>query len=193
MASAKFPNEPEALIAVGPDLELRALDASHAEEIYTAVEANRDHLRQWLPWVDFSHSPADSLKFLQDMEKKRAAAQTLVYGIWPAGGALAGVIGLHDVDLTNGNLQIGYWVAKSQAGRGLVTRACQAMLRLSFETLQMERVEIRCATGNERSCAVPQRLGFQFEGILRHWQKLNGVYVDMRLYSLLSAEYRASA
>ncbi|QOY87108.1 GNAT family N-acetyltransferase [Paludibaculum fermentans] len=190
MAAATFPKHPETRIELGPDLVLQALDTSLAETLYAAVDANREHLRVWLPWVDFSRSPADSLHFLKEMEAKRAAAVTVAYSLWTGASGLVGIIGMHDISLANGNLQIGYWVAKAMEGKGLISRACEAMLRLAFETLGMERVEIRCATGNHRSAAVPERLGFQFEGILRHSAKLHGEFVDMRLYSMLAEEYR---
>ncbi|MGJ5813354.1 GNAT family N-acetyltransferase [Paludibaculum fermentans] len=190
MSAAALPNQPETRIELGQDLVLQALDASQAETIYAAVDANREHLRVWLPWVDFSRSPADTLRFLQEMEAKRAAALTVAYSLWTGPTELVGIIGVHDISLANGNLQIGYWVAKAQEGKGLISRACEAMLRLAFETLGMERVEIRCAEGNQRSARVPERLGFQFEGILRHSAKLHGEFVDMRLYSLLAEEYR---
>lgn len=190
MAAATFPHPPETRIELGTDLVLLALDVSQAEPIYAAVDANRAHLRVWLPWVDFSQSTSDTLHFLQEMEAKRAAAVTVAYGIWTGAGELAGIIGMHDISQSNGNLQIGYWIAKAQEGRGLISRACEAMLRIAFDTLGMERVEIRCATGNHRSAAVPERLGFQFEGILRRSAKLHGEFVDMRVYSILREEYR---
>lgn len=190
MAAATFPNQPEMRIELGQDLILLALDVSQAETIYAAVEANREHLRVWLPWVDSSRSPADTLRFLEEMEAKRAAAVTVAYGLWTGASELAGIIGMHDISLTNRNLQIGYWVAKAQERRGLISRACEAMLRVAFDTLGMERVEIRCAAGNHRSAAVPERLGFQFEGVLRRSAKLHGDFVDMRVYSILAEEYR---
>ncbi|MBN9657808.1 MAG: GNAT family N-acetyltransferase [Acidobacteria bacterium] len=190
MAAPTFPKKPETRIALGEDLILLALDVRQAEAIFSAVDANREHLRVWLPWVDSSRSPADTLRFLQEMEAKREAGVTVAYGLWTGAADLAGIIGMHNISLTNRNLQIGYWVAKQQERRGLISRACEAMLRVAFDSLGMERVEIRCAAGNHRSAAVPERLGFQFEGILRRSAKLHGDFVDMRVYSILLAEYR---
>jgi ribosomal-protein-serine acetyltransferase len=50
-------------------------------------------------------------------------------------------------------------------------------------------VEIHCAIGNEKSCAIAKRLGFQFEGVLRQGQLLNGNYVDINVYSMLAGEW----
>ena len=53
----------------------------------------------------------------------------------------------------------------------------------------MNRVEIRCATGNKKSCAIPERLGFTFEGIQRNGGWLYDRFVDYRIYSILANEW----
>jgi ribosomal-protein-serine acetyltransferase len=50
-------------------------------------------------------------------------------------------------------------------------------------------VEIHCAVGNEKSCGIAKRLGFQLEGMLRQAQLLNGKYVDINVYSMLAEEW----
>ncbi len=106
-------------------------------------------------------------------------------------GELQGVVGAHDIDEKEGHAAIGYWLAAEAAGRGLMTRSVRLLLAVLFEDLGLERVEIRCAMGNRPSCAVAERLGFQFEGILRSAQRLQGKFADMRVYSMLAAEWRA--
>ena len=57
------------------------------------------------------------------------------------------------------------------AGAGIITRCCASLLDYLFDDLRLHRVEIRCGTGNTRSCAIPRTLGFLREGVLR---KQNG-------------------
>ena len=52
----------------------------------------------------------------------------------------------------------------------------------------MERVEIRAGTGNKRSRAVPERLGFTYEGTLRRAQIVDGKWLDSAVYSMLREE-----
>jgi ribosomal-protein-serine acetyltransferase len=54
-------------------------------------------------------------------------------------------------------------------------------------------VEIRCATGNTRSCAIPERLGFSREGVLREAEWVNGRFLDLVVWSLLEQDYFAGA
>ncbi|MCX7602583.1 MAG: GNAT family N-acetyltransferase [Bryobacteraceae bacterium] len=180
--------EPPARIAMGEGIELRRLEPADADAIFAVVAANREHLDPWLPWVEGTHEAADTRAFLEQVEENRARGRTAAYGIWQ-GGELAGLIGLHDIDASNASAQIGYWLAERWQGRGLMTRAVQALVELAFRELGLGRIEIRCAAGNLRSQAIPKRLGFTYEGTLRAAQRLHGKPVDLRIYGLLREEW----
>ncbi|WP_141757186.1 GNAT family N-acetyltransferase, partial [Staphylococcus sp. HMSC061F10] len=49
--------------------------------------------------------------------------------------------------------------------------------------------EIRMSTKNKKSRAIPIRLGFTQEGVLRSDECLLGVFSDSYVYSLLREEY----
>jgi ribosomal-protein-serine acetyltransferase len=168
-------------------LALRLLSVSDAPAIYSAVIANREHLRVWLPWVDKTQAVEDTLAFLTDHTLRREQGNAVAYGLW-SGSELLGVAGIHDISSLDHNAKIGYWLSKAAEGRGLMTLAVRALLDVCFGSLGLERVEILCAVGNNRSSAIPQRLGFRFEGVLRHAQWLNGRYADLRLFSRLKDE-----
>jgi RimJ/RimL family protein N-acetyltransferase len=65
------------------------------------------------------------------------------------------------------------------------------MLGIAFEILGLERVEIRCAKGNDASVRIPEKLGFTEEATLRHAQHIGRGFADLRLFSLLSDEYQS--
>ena len=111
-------------------------------------------------------------------------------GIW-MDGELAGCIGCHVVDYENRNCSIGYWLDAARQGQGIMTRCCTVLLDYLFGELQVHRVEIRAATGNVRSCAIPERLGFTREGIAREAQWVGERWLDMVIWSMLEAEWRA--
>ena len=69
-------------------------------------------------------------------------------------------------------------------------RCCQTVLSRAFAQLDLHRVVIRCAPGNTRSCAIPEKLGFMREGLAREAEWLNGAFVDLNVYSLLSSEWK---
>jgi len=80
-------------------------------------------------------------------------------------------------------------VGQSHQGRGLVPHATAALLTRAFRVDGLNRVEIRCAEGNHRSRAVPRRLGFQEEGLLRDAEWLYDHFVDHVVYGMLAADW----
>jgi ribosomal-protein-serine acetyltransferase len=169
---------------------LRLLEARHAEALFRQVDANRDHLRAWLPWVDATRSPDDSRVFIESSLQRFARANGFDAGIWH-GAERVGGIGLHAVDGWHRTSSIGYWIAREHEGRGLVTAACRAVLDHAFAELGLNRIEIRCEPDNRRSRAIPERLGFRVDGTLRHVQRIDERYTDLVVYSMLADEWRA--
>lgn len=175
---------------IGPDITLRILEERHAEALFRLTEENREHLREWLPWVDSNPSVEQTRGFIRQGLQQFAAGNGFHAGIWYK-GRLAGVVGFHPIDWLNRKAELGYWLGAAFQGRGIMTRAVEAMLKYSFETLKLHRVEIRCAAENRRSRAVPERLGFTQEGVLRGAERLHEGFVDHVVYGLLEEEWRA--
>lgn len=86
---------------------------------------------------------------------------------------------------------LGYWLAKAAQGKGLVTRGVSALLGLAFDEWKLNRVEIHAAPDNAPSRAVPERLGFTQEGVLRQVERIGDRYEDSVVYSLLASHGRA--
>jgi ribosomal-protein-serine acetyltransferase len=84
---------------------------------------------------------------------------------------------------------LGYWLGEEYQGKGLVTAACRALVEHAFGELGLNRVVISCATENEKSCAIPERLGFRREGIERQAEWLYDHFVDHVTYSALASEW----
>ena len=84
------------------------------------------------------------------------------------GGELAGMVGLHGITF-GGSGELGYWMAPSARGRGLLTEACRAVLDWGFDTsgAALQRIEWRAVVGNTGSARVARALGFRYEGVLR--------------------------
>lgn len=170
------------------DAELRILEQSHAEELFALIDRNRSYLTEWLPWPDKNRSIEDTREFIASVSRQMSENKGFAAGIW-AEGRLAGVIGYHPVDWDNRSVSLGYWLAEPFQGRGLMTEACRALVHYAFREWKLNRVEIRCGVGNVRSRAIPERLGFKEEGVLRQAQWVNGRFVDLAVYSILAQEW----
>ena len=109
--------------------------------------------------------------------------------------ALLGAVGL-DVDAAERSADLGFWVAPEARGRGVATAAARRMCALGFERLDLARISMHAAVGNEASNRVAHRLGFRHEGVLRaaHIAGPSGdpdaPRMDMHAYGLLPGELR---
>ncbi|MFS0634671.1 GNAT family protein [Mesobacillus foraminis] len=175
-------------LTVDKDIELHLFQLHHAEELYWLVETNRPYLREWLPWVDSISSPADYHSIIPLWQK-----QFNDYNGFNAGiryrGRLVGSIGLHQIDWRNSQTSIGYYLSNGSQGKGIMTRTVKAILDYIFFEMGLNRVEIRCGTGNAKSRAIPERLGFKKEGVIRDGENLYGRFHDLIVYGMLFKEW----
>lgn len=182
--------KPRFALPVDAPGELSLLTEKDVAELFRLIEGNRQHLRQWLPWVDYETSLEDSRSFVRRSLQRYQEGEGFELGVRYQ-GRLAGVIGLHTIDWPNRRGEIGYWLGAAFQGHGLITNACHALLKYAFHELQLNRMEILCATGNARSRAIPERLGFVQEGIRREGGWLYDHFVDLVVYSMLAREWNA--
>lgn len=175
-------------ILVDENISLEFLEEIHAEAMLNIVNANREYLREWLPWVDNMQTIASYTNYICDC-KKRAAEKTDFGFAIMVDKNIAGCIGLHRINQQNKIGEIGYWLADGMQGKGIVTKCCTAIMKMGFAELGLNRIEIKCAVGNHRSRAIAEKLKFKEEGILRQAEWLNGKFIDLHLYAMLKEEW----
>ena len=166
------------------DLNLKLLTLQEAPLVRQLVDENRVYLRKWLPWVDSDHDLSDTEKFIDANLMAWQRKVGLTMGVWYQ-EKLVGIISFHRIVLMHRFCTIGYWLAESSQGKGIMTRACKAMIDYAFEKLDLYKVEIRVATENIKSRKIPESLGFKQEGIRRKIEWVNGNFRDHALYGLL--------
>jgi len=177
-------------LRAGQGIELRQLQLRHTDEVYEVTASNRKYLSEWLPWVMGVHSKDDTLNFISNELHKHSAGRGLSLGIWVEGN-FAGNIGFNTLDLYHKRADIGYWLAESYTGRGIMTRSVSALMEYAFRHMELHRLEIRAAVGNRRSRSIPERLGFVQEGTVRGVEWIRDHYVDHVIYGMLAEEWRS--
>ena len=171
-------------------VELRPAVCADAAALYEAVDRNRAHLRPWFAWVEATHGEGDILRHLEERERENASRASFAAHIWVK-GVLSGAISLHTFHLQHRHTSIGYWLDAAYEGRGIMTASCRAMVCEGFATYGMHRIEIRCATENHKSSAIPKRLGFVEEGVLREAELLCGKWTDLRVFAMLQQDWKS--
>ncbi|MFI5620524.1 GNAT family N-acetyltransferase [Streptomyces sp. NPDC051567] len=177
-------------LPLGDDAQLRPLEPRHAEEFLAHIDRSRPHVDPWIPWATFSADLASATAVLQRYADKQAADTARIYGIWRDGTLVGGVM-FTTFDTASGVCEIGCWLEADGAGRGLVNRACRALIDWAFGERGMTRVEWWAATGNTRSVEAARRLGMTRDGVLRQRSSYRGVRLDIEIWSVLSEEWPA--
>ncbi|MBK9125061.1 MAG: GNAT family N-acetyltransferase [Chloroflexi bacterium] len=175
---------------VRPGLIVRPLVADDAEALYAVVDANRAYLRQWLTWLDDTHGPDDVRNFIETGTTQWSRDDGYQGGII-LDGTPVGTIGMHYVNRKNRSTEFGYWLAETHGKKGIMTDVARVFVDDAFRRWDLNRVEIRTASGNVRSQAVALRLGFKLEGVLREIFNHYGTLLDMHVYGMLRREWNA--
>ncbi|MHB1652184.1 MAG: GNAT family N-acetyltransferase [Desulfitobacteriaceae bacterium] len=173
---------------VDDEVVLKLLDIVHADQLFELTDPGRLYLKEWLPWVDGTESAKDTKSFIEMTKKQFASNNGFQAGIWYKGN-IAGVIGFHGMNWANRSTSIGYWLGERYQGKGIMTKSCKALVEYAFRELNLNRIEIRCAEKNLRSRAIPERLGFVKEGMIREAEWLYDHFVDHVVYGVLAREW----
>jgi ribosomal-protein-serine acetyltransferase len=134
-----------------------------------SIMASINELRIWLPFAQKEQSEhiieanlrEAHLRFL-----KREDLRLLIFH--KETNQFIGSSGLHNPNWNIPKFEIGYWIDSRRSGQGYMTEAVQGISDFAFNALRARRVEIRCDTLNDKSRAIPERLGFTLEGTLRN-------------------------
>ena len=156
--------------------------------INAAVLESFVELNAWMDWAERRPSLDDSEVFCREAARQRAEGSACPLLMWSADErTLLGATGFARIDWAVPSFEIGYWCRTPEVGRGYVTEATLALTRWAFESGGARRVEVRMDTLNSRSAAVPERLGFELEGVLKnHVRDHLGRLSTTRIYALTS-------
>jgi len=175
-------------ITIDKNLKLVPLREESAELIFDIINKNRNFLRVWLPFVDTTTELSHTRDFIKNTLTSDCLKKDMVFEVI-CSERLCGLVALKETDPVNKKSELGYWLAEKEQGKGVMLNSCRGILHFAFNELKMNRITIKCAVGNEKSQQIPFRLQFEFEGIERQGEYLNGKFIDLKVYSLLKKEW----
>lgn len=99
---------------------------------------------------------------------------------------LIGGIGVHiQDDVHRRSAEIGYWLGETFWGRGIATRAVDAMTDYAFATYPIVRIYAHVFEGNPASARVLEKAGYECEGRLRKSVYKDGRLLDQLVYGIV--------
>lgn len=137
------------------------------------------------------YRPEDFRRFLgiaTEMNERRTGVQLGI--TLRTEGRIVGAIGLRPAEDTPA-MELGYWIALAEWGRGYATEAARAMVDLAFREFPISRVFAIHFGRNPASGRVLAKAGMRFEGLLRQSQRKGDALEDQAFYSILRPEWEA--
>lgn len=176
-------------LIVDQQLHLRSLRAEDAEPFFSLVEANRDYLQIWLPWIETVKSLSDARTFIRKARYTDIFSGRWVYAIHFE-GKMVGMMDFNEGDKALKQVSLGYWLGAAYQGKGIITRSVRRCVEYAFEQQGLNKVLIKCATENLRSQAIPIRLNFTWEGIEYEAGTLQGEVVNLVVYGMNGRDWK---
>ena len=174
-------------------LDLRRYRPEDSAVYFQMLQANQDHLREFLPpLLEAVGNEADAKDVLRKLTAEWQPRNLFIFGVWEKGSnSYVGEVYLANPNWQVPCIELGYFLIKDKTGHGYATEAAQAAIKFAFEQLNVVRVELQCAADNAASQRVAERCGFTLEGRQRQRQrKKDGSLADRLWYGLLLSEWQ---
>ncbi|MDQ1146442.1 RimJ/RimL family protein N-acetyltransferase [Bacillus sp. SORGH_AS 510] len=137
--------------------------------VYDAMQASLTELKEYMPWAHRNQTVEDVEVNMREAHAKFLTREDLRLHLYDKETReFIGSSGLHRINWSVPKFEIGYWIDTRHSGKGYITEATHAITEFAFTELKARRVEIRCDSNNSKSRAIPEKLGFTLEGILKN-------------------------
>lgn len=101
---------------------------------------------------------------------------------------IIGSCGFFNRAVEHSRTEIGYELSKEYWGKGIAGEALESVVKYGFQNLQLERIEALVEPANLASLKLLDRIGFEKEGLLRHYEFTCGKFDDLYIYSILKSD-----
>jgi ribosomal-protein-alanine N-acetyltransferase len=171
-------------------LVLRPLRRRDARDWNAVRTANQDWLAPW----EATHPEEQTGRavtfaaMVRSFDREARAGRMLPFAIEYEGRFVGQVTvsGIVWGSLRSG--QIGYWVDRAVAGRGVTPNAVAMTVDHCFFGLGMHRIEVNIRPENTASLRVVEKLGFRPEGVRRRYLHIDGAWRDHATFALTAED-----
>lgn len=126
-------------------------------------------LKRWLPFAQQIPSIEETEINLREAYIKFIKRDSFRFLIFTKNtGQFVGVTSIQSISWDIPKCEIGYWINTKYSGNGYMVEAVRELMNFGLHQLEFKRIEIRCESTNEKSRAIPEKLSFELEGILKN-------------------------
>ena len=142
-------------------------------------------------YLSYDHKDIeDAEKYIRNKVEKYSQGECMIWRIeYNENRKFIGACGFTHWDTENCFAEIAYSLAQDYWGRGIMNEIVNVLFYFGFEKMQLNRIEARCWSENEKSVRIMEKCNMQFEGIFREQLYVKGKYRDIKMYSILKWEF----
>jgi RimJ/RimL family protein N-acetyltransferase len=172
--------------ASGRAVAVRAYESEHIDALFAAVTESIEELSRYETWCHPGYTLDEAAEYVDWWRESWPSGRAYYFAVEEIGtGEFVGSCGLSDLIREHKRAGLGFWIRSARTGNGFATDAARLVSRLAFEDLGLERVELEIAVDNGASRRVADKLGCEFEGVLRKRLVLPAGPTDTAMYSLV--------
>ena len=198
-------------LKIDEEIHVRNIHPDDSNALFGLIERNRARLR---PWIHPSSLPetakakrlftincllsyygnpfgsSELAQYFHELESYFSPSnRPLDLGIWFR-DELAGTIFMAGVSGSPTALEFGYWITEEHEGKGIITRCISALMDYAIDEMGIQRFMIGCAANNQRSRAVPERLGYRLHVTQPNGEVVGEYVYDRTIYGIRSTAWR---
>lgn len=172
---------------------IRCYEPADAPRLKECVDSSLPELQVRMPWaLEDPQSVDEKVELLRGMRSRFDTDADYTMGVFtPDGSRQLGGTGLHRRGSAD-SLEIGYFIRTDSVGRGLATHVVGILTDVGLRQCGAHRIQIDVEVDNAASLAIPRRLGYLEEGMLRgraSWPDRDPC--DVITFSIVAAEWSA--
>lgn len=103
-------------------------------------------------------------------------------------GEKVGAVGYNNYSVQHNKAEVGYWLLPQFWKKGIVSEVLPVVIGYMQNEKTIHRIEAIVEEGNAASNRLLEDAGFIYEGTLRDYEIKDGLYISLRMYSLLSTD-----
>lgn len=178
----------KAVIPIDESLELRPPNPSDVPALVRAL-ADREIYERTI-MIPFPYSEKDGNEFVEICSQRCSRyGHPMDWGIYKRGTGLIGMIGFTEaINAITDTKGVGYWLAKSYWGQGIMAQALRKITELGFSQYGFKRLEMPIFSFNIASCRVAEKCGYHYEKDLPATYQKDGKTIDAKLYVINKAD-----
>lgn len=173
---------------VGEKIVLKRRAHEHDEELFALIDRSRKVLREFLFWVDDTHSIEDVKNVTDIFSKNWDESNSFEYVFFDKkSNKMVGAGGIHTVSYMDRMAEYGYYLDENARGNGYASEFVKLLEKELFAR-GIHRLVIRCDEKNPASAAVAKRNNFVYEGLLRDAKYAYGEYRNSMVFAKINEE-----